>query len=102
VSDVARYPGDALELDMQPVRIYDSGAPTGTTPSVNARMRGHIPFEFEPMHGPSMTGIANYDTFSDTDYDPAAEFTLVSGSDTVAAHVARTVLQTAGTWDGGL
>jgi hypothetical protein len=102
VSNVVQYPGDAIELDMQPIRIYDAGVASGSAPSINGRMRGHIPFEFEPMHGLTMAGIANYDTFSDTDYDPAAEFTLVSASDTVSSHVPRTVLQTAGTWDGGL
>lgn len=98
----ASYPGDAVEFDLQPIRAFDTGNPTGVTTNANGRMRGHLPFEFEPLHGNSMTGIANYDTFSDTDYDPAAEFTLVSASDTVSNNVSRTVLQTAGTWDGGL
>jgi hypothetical protein len=99
---VALYPGDGVELDMQPIYIYDTSVSSGTSISSNSRMRGHIPFEFEPMHGTPLTGIANYDTFSDTDYDPAAEFTFVSSVDNLTLNAPRTVLQTAGTWDGGL
>jgi hypothetical protein len=101
-ASVAVYPGDAVEFDMHPMFVYDTSVSSGTSINSNSRIRGHIPFEFEPLHGIPLTSIANYDTFSDTDYDPAAEFTIVSSFDTLTANAARIVLQTAGTWDGGL
>lgn len=70
---------------------------TTTTIATPASIRARVPFLFEPILGSTWTGLLVGDTFTDTAYDAASQFLILSSNNATTGSQ-KVVLQTAGTW----
>lgn len=100
----AEYPQPyTTKLHWSAIRVRGNGnTGTGTTGIAGAMIRGVVPFVFEPIMGTTNSGIAPLDTFTDTAYDASSQFIIFTGGQAMNANGQRWILQTAGTWNGGV